>query len=260
MIIGAMNHPMRDVAEEIRHFCELGFDFVDLTLEPEKARPNTIDQKAVATALRDTGLDSVGHTAWYLPIGSPFDRVQRAAIDELSECFDVFANLGIKLVNVHPDPRVPSLFPRDWAIQRNIDALQRLIALAEARGLRLMLENIPGLFNTVASLKVVFDTMPSLGWHLDVGHANLGSKDNSTAVLLDALSSRLCHVHFSDNKGGDADLHLPLGAGTIDWKWAIRQLKRRGYDATITLEVFSPDVDYLVASQRKVRALWDEQS
>ena len=253
-----MNHPMRDVVAEIRRFRELGFDFVDLTLEPERARPSAINPIAVAAALRETGLDVVGHTAYYLPIGSPFDRLQAAAIDEFAVCFDLFARLDVKLVNVHPDPRVPSLFPRDWTVQRNLESLRRLVVLAEERGLRLMLENIPGLFNSVETLRTIFDSAPTLGWHLDVGHANLGSATNLTGVLLDALSSRLCHVHFSDNKGGDADLHLPLGAGTIDWRWAVRQLKRYGYDSTITLEVFSPDVDYLVASRRKVRALWDE--
>ena len=47
MIIGAMNHPMRDVGSEIRRFHDLGFDFVDLTLEPERARPRDIDVAAV---------------------------------------------------------------------------------------------------------------------------------------------------------------------------------------------------------------------
>jgi sugar phosphate isomerase/epimerase len=258
VIIGAMNHPMRDVVAEIRRFRELGFDFLDLTLEPERARPGVINPSAVDAALRETGLLVVGHTAYYLPIGSPFDRLQQAAIDEFADCFDLFARLDVKLVNLHPDPRVPSLFPRDWTVQRNVESLRKLVVLADERGLRLMLENIPGQFNGVETLKTVFDSVPELGWHLDVGHANLGPGANSTAGLLEAFNARLRHVHFSDNKGGDSDLHLPLGAGTIDWRWAIRQLKRFHYDGTITLEVFSPDVDYLVASRRKLRAMWDE--
>jgi sugar phosphate isomerase/epimerase len=257
VIIGAMNHPMRDVVAEIRAFRELGFDFVDLTLEPESARPRAVDPVAVAAALRDSQMGAVGHTAWYLPIASPFNRVKQAAIDELVECFDLFARLDVKLVNVHPDHRVPSLFTRAWTIQRNVDVLGRLAELAEDRGLRLMLENVPGLFNSVEPLQTIFDAVPSLGWHLDVGHANLGSATNSTGELLERFGSRLCHVHFSDNKGGDADLHLPLGAGTIDWRWAVSVLKSHGYDGTITLEVFSPDVDYVTASRSKLRGLWD---
>ncbi|HLZ10595.1 MAG TPA: sugar phosphate isomerase/epimerase family protein [Chloroflexota bacterium] len=257
MIIGAMNHPMRSVVSEIRRFRELGFDFIDLTLEPEKARPDRLDPLEISAALRASGLGIVGHTAWYLPIGSPFDRVREAAIEEMVVCFDLFARLGAKLINVHPDPRVPSLFPRDWIVQRNVDSLGRLSGLAEERGVRLMLENLPGLFNAVDPLQGMFEALPEIGWHLDVGHANLGTATNVSGALIDALGSRLCHVHLSDNKGGDADLHLPLGAGTIDWTWAVDLLRRHGYDDTITLEVFSPDVDYLTASRRKLRALWD---
>jgi sugar phosphate isomerase/epimerase len=253
-----MNHPMRDPVAEIRKFRDLGFDFIDLTLEPERARPSDIDAAQVSAALRDTGLGIVGHTAWYLPIASPFDRLQAAAIDELRVCFDVFARLEVKWVNVHPDQRVPSLFARSWTVQRNVDVLGRLTILAEERGVRLMLENVPGVFNSVESLKSVFDAVPTLGWHLDVGHANLGSSTNATAVLLEAFGNRLSHVHFSDNKGGDADLHLPLGAGTIDWRWAVQLLKQSNYDGTITLEVFSPDTDYVAMSRSKVRGLWDE--
>jgi sugar phosphate isomerase/epimerase len=121
-----------------------------------------------------------------------------------------------------------------------------------------MLENIPGRFGDVGVLRQLFDAVPGLSWHLDVGHANLNAPANVTPELLAAFSERLVHVHLSDNKGGDADLHLPLGVGTIDWGWAIGLLKRSGFDDTITLEVFSPDDEYLAISRRKVRQLWDE--
>lgn len=258
MRIGAMNHPMRDVVAEIRRFQTLGFDFLDLTLEPERASPTSLDVAAVASALDEAGLAAIGHTAWYLPIASPIDRVRQAALDELTACLDVFARLGIGWVNVHPDQRVPSLFPRDWVVDRNIDSLTTLFERARDRSIGLMLENIPGPFNQVDSLTRVFTAVPGLRWHLDVGHANLGTLANSSGDLLAAIGSHLVHVHLSDNKGGDADLHLPLGVGTIDWRWAVGLLKQHGYDGTITLEVFSPDADYLALSRRKLRQLWDE--
>jgi len=248
---------MRDVAGEIRSFRELGFDFVDLTLEPARAHPAALDVRSVANALVETGLGAVGHTAWFLPIGSPFERVRQAALDELTACMDVFARLDVRRVNVHPDQRV-SLYDRNWVVGRNAESLAYLVERADERGLQLMVENIPGPFNQVESLRRLFESAPRLGWHLDVGHANLGTPSNVTEHLVEEFRDRLVHVHFSDNKGGDADLHLPLGAGTIDWRWAVRVLKRYGYDGTITLEVFSPDSEYLAISQRKLRRLWDD--
>ncbi len=257
MLVGAMNHPMRDVVAEIRLFRELGFDVVDLTLEPEAGHPATLDVARVAAALAETGLGVVGHTAWYLPLASPFERVRQAALDELTACLDVFARLGVGLVNLHPDQRVPSLFSRDWVIQRNVESLRLLAERARERGMRLMAENVPGTFNQVEALGRLFEAIPDLAWHLDVGHANLGSPSNTTAQLLAAFADRLAHVHVSDNKGGDADLHLPLGAGTVDWRWAVGLLKAHHYDATITLEVFTPDPDYLALSRQKLRQLWE---
>ena len=63
---------------------------------------------------------------------------------------------------------------------------------------------------------------------------------------------------MSDNKGGGADLHLPLGAGTVDVPRALRALRRLGYDGTITLEVFSPDRYLLAYSRDRLRQMWDE--
>lgn len=257
MQIGAMNHPMRDVVEEIRSFRENGFDLIDLTLEPDRAHPDALDVAAVAAALTETGLGAVGHTAWFLPIASSFDRVRQAALDEMVRCLDVFARLGVQRVNVHPDQRV-SLYERDWVVERNAGALRFLTEQAGQRRIQLMAENVPGLFNRPETLRKLFAAAPDLAWHLDVGHANLGAPANTTEHLLEEFGDRLAHVHLSDNKGGDADLHLPLGAGTIDWRWVVGLLKRYHYDGTITLEVFSPDSEYLAISRRKLRRLWDE--
>ena len=255
MLVGAMNHPMRDTLGEIRAFCSAGLDFVDLTLEPDHAYSATLDVGAVRRALDETGLGIVGHTAWYMPLASPFPALRQAALAELEADLDVFAALGAARMNVHPD-RGRSLSHGDWILERNAEALEALDAKARERGIQVIVENIPGMFGRVDVLRRLLDSVPTLGFHLDVGHANLGVPRNVTPELLDAFADRLAHVHFSDNKGGDADLHLPLGAGLIDWSDMIRHLKRHGYDGTITLEVFSDDPEYLHYSARKLRALW----
>jgi len=257
MLLGAMNHPMRDPVGEIVSFREAGFDFLDLTLEPERARAADLDVARVRGALADTGLGVVGHTPWYLPLGSPFEGLRAAAIGELERCLEVFAALGASRVNVHPDARAP-LYDQEWVVARNVESLHRLAWRAGELGLTLMLENLPGTFGRVDVLRAVFDAVPSLAFHLDVAHANLLIPTNNSEELLESFVSRLAHVHLSDNKGGDRDLHLPLGAGLIDWVWVVRLLKRYGYDGTITLEVFSQDADYLAFSGQKFRRLWAE--
>ena len=104
----------------------------------------------------------------------------------------------------------------------------------------------------------LLNPLPDLGLHLDIGHANLMVPRNTTPDILAAFGDRLRHVHLHDNKGGGADLHLPLGVGTVDFVRHIRALKASGYDGTITLEVFSPDKHYLAYSRDVLRRLWDE--
>ncbi len=62
---------------------------------------------------------------------------------------------------------------------------------------------------------------------------------------------------MSDNRAGSADLHLPLGAGLIPWNKIVTELKKYQYDGTITLEVFSRDRRYLLASRDKLLELWN---
>ena len=76
--------------------------------------------------------------------------------------------------------------------------------------------------------------------------------------MLIFLKRSVHHVHLHDNDGR-SDLHLPPGAGTIDWAAVVLALKDAGYDGTITLEVFSRDRDYVLLGKRKVEALWQSQ-
>lgn len=250
-----MNHPMADVIAQIRSIREQGFDFVDLTLEPT-TEPESLDARAVRAALRDHALPAVGHTFWALPIASPVERIREAALRTVEVCIDFFAEIGVTKVNVHPDDRAPMRGPQ-WIIERNAVALAHIDRFARPRGVTVMAENIPGLFSRATSMRELLDAVPSLGFHLDIAHANLHVDQNTTPQLLDALGPKLLHVHVSDNRGGRDDLHLPLGAGTIDWRHAIGWLKAAGYDGTITLEVFTRDQEYLAISRRKLRQWWD---
>jgi sugar phosphate isomerase/epimerase len=257
MLIGAMNHPARDVFGEMEWMAAMGLEFIDLTVEPPAAASWRIDAKAVRRALDANGLAVVGHTAFYLPMGSAIDELREASLKELRRCVDVFSEVGARWMNIHPDRHTP-MHDRRFYIQRNIETLGCLIDYARSRGIGIMIENLPGDYNNVDQLGELLNPLPDLGLHLDIGHANLLVPHNTTADLLAAFGPRLRHVHLHDNKGGYADLHLPLGAGTLNLRETIGALKRSGYDATVTLEVFSEDRHYLDYSREVLRRLWAE--
>jgi sugar phosphate isomerase/epimerase len=257
MKIGTMNHPERDVVEEIRLHADLGMEFIDLTLEPPAASSWLVDPERIRKELETHGMEVVGHTAYYLPMDSAFEEVRQGAVAELKRCLRVFSAVGAKWMNIHPGRYAP-FHPRQFYIDRNIESLKELYEVGQEVGVGLMIENLPGPYNNPAQLGDLLDPLPWLGLHLDIGHANLDVPDNTTDEILDAYGDRLRHVHLHDNKGGHHDLHLPLGAGTLDIPRTLRALKRCGYDGLITLEVFTPDTHYLTYSAEVLRRLWGE--
>lgn len=256
MQIGAMNHPAEPIEREMAWMAGLKLDFIDLTLEPPAAATWQNTPAQVRRWLGEFGLGVVGHTAFYLPIASSFESVRRAAIEELKRAVTFFAEIGAKWVNVHPDGHAPFT---DGAVvvQRNVDALRELADFARGAGVGMMLENVPGRFNSVAQLAPILDAAPGVGLHLDIGHSNLSVERNTAGELIAHFAARLAHVHLHDNRGGHADLHLALGMGDIDLPEHVRELRAGGYDGTITLEVFARDRHFLSYSRDRLRAWWD---
>ena len=258
MLIGAMNHPERDVLSEISWMANAGMEFIDLTLEPPGAASWEVDTKAIRAKLQDCGMGVVGHTAWYLPMASAISEIREAAVTELKRCLERFGEVGAKWMNLHPDRHTP-WHPRSFYIERNLDTIRELLPFARQCGVGLMVENLPGDYNSAPQLAELLNPIPELGLHLDIGHANLQVPHNTTREILAEHGKRLRHVHMHDNKGGHADLHLPLGTGTVDLRECVRALQECGYDGTITLEVFTPDPHYLQYSRDLLRRIWQEE-
>jgi len=246
---------MIDVLEEIASFRDVGFDFIDLTLEPEQTYSATIKTDVVVNALEDADMFAVGHTAWYLPIASPFPEFRELALKELVRCMKVLQDIGVQKMNVHPQKNV-SLHDDEWIVAQNMDTLARLSDEAQGLGMTVLIENMPG-FSRVAQMKPLLESLPATKLLLDVGHANLETPYNRSEELLSNFGDRLGHVHVSDNRGGHDDLHLPLGVGNINWLQIVRLIKNTGYDDTITTEVFGDDDDYLRMSLHKIKYLWE---
>ena len=251
-----MNNPQVDLLDEITWAHQNRFEFLDLTLEPGAAHPKQIKVKKTRQALRDKNLAIIGHTAYYLPLASPLESLRKTAWREIGWALEVLAELAATRMTVHPDKSIPFALGKRGVWQKNLESLEKIEELAKPLGIQILVENMDRTFNTQEQIQEVLNRLPGLGFHLDVGHANLNVERNQTEEFLKAFGDRLVHVHLSDNFGKGEDLHLPLGAGTINWEKIISLLKQSGYDGTITLEVFSPDRRYLLFSRDKLREIW----
>ena len=250
MLIGSLNNPKNDLIKEAKWVLK-NFDFLDLTLELPKAYPDKIKVKPLQQLIEKSEKPVVGHTAWYLPIGSPLKEIRLFALEELEKCMDLLEKLDVDRMNVHPDSSLP--IKDEYQLKFNVWSLKRLVSAGRKRNIRTMLENTPGLFSSPQALKEIFAAVPRLFLHLDIAHASIG-KDNSTALIKE-FSKKIIHVHLSDNRLASDD-HLPLGRGRIDWKSRISALKRSGYNDTISLEIFTSPEDRL-KDKPKLRKAWD---
>ncbi len=252
MQIGFPTNPRKNIVEEIEWIGKNNFDFVDLFLEEDKAVPSRIRIEEIKSVIEKYGLGTIGHTAWYLPLGSPISSIREAAVKETIKYFKVFSNLGVKYVTIHAN-WPGGLFSAEEGIKFQTESLKKLVREAEFYGLELMYEPIDSPYDTVENVSAILKRVPELFLHLDIGHANLfGRKPQE---FIERLHEKLRHVHLHDN-ARNKDLHLPPGCGNIKWEETLRTLKKY-YDGTITLEVFSQDKDYVLLAKNKLRRLWD---
>ncbi|MEM2739307.1 MAG: sugar phosphate isomerase/epimerase [Candidatus Bathyarchaeia archaeon] len=262
-----MNDPSRGIVEEVRSIASLGFDYIDLTVEGPRSLVKDIMDRL--TAIRDEiscyDLKIVGHTAWFLELAHPYERVRRVFVEEAVEAVDTLAKLGVEKVTFHPFLLASSLYRkqpyRSKLLEALIESLIEVNRRALDNGIRVMVENMDGgrMWRIEEYVRMVDEA--DVGFHLDIAHANLDVESLNLTAFLDRFrpGDKLLHIHISDNIGGPAskgwDLHLPIGVGSIDWDETFKILRSYGYSGTVTLEVFSKDRDYLKVSLDKVRSL-----
>jgi sugar phosphate isomerase/epimerase len=263
MLYGAMNFPVRPVLKEVEAIAVLGFDYVELTMDPPQAHFSIIRERRhdLLKALENHGMKLVIHLPTFLGLGDLTGSIRDASVNEMVASLEVAAELNPLKVVIHP-PYVTGLavFVAEQAAELGLRSLATIVETARRLGLTLCIENM---FPRTRSLvepedfDEVFRRFPNLKFTLDTGHANIGSKGSKRALdFIRRFPDRIGHIHASDNFGND-DNHLPVGAGTVDFSKIAEALKETAYDGTVTLEVFSRDTDYLKISREKVANLFD---
>lgn len=262
MLYGAMNFPIRPVLEELESLAALGFDFLELAMDPPAAHYATVrDQKtALLAALDRHGMQLVCHLPTFVSLADLTEGIRQVSLAEVLNSLETAAALAAEKVVVHPatiagmGAHVPEL-----ARQHAFASLAAIADRAAELGLSLCLENMfpRNRFGVeVVEFKDIFNRFPALKLTLDTGHANIGSpRGKRTMRFIEAFADRIGHLHVSDNFGKE-DNHLPIGSGTVPFPKIAAALKKTGYDGTVTFEVFTPDRDYLRLSRHKFDQIW----
>ncbi|MHA2037131.1 MAG: sugar phosphate isomerase/epimerase family protein [Promethearchaeota archaeon] len=228
---------------ELREFKKVGFDYAELFLGKDIVPNNPLEDK----------LKTIRNQISILSGHLPDINHKKEEIERCKKFIGFMADLGIKTIVIH-------LYSPDIQTEENFDlkinTLKYLTETAKNKDITLALENTE---EYGATLQRVFERIPDIDFCLDIGHANLFSKENRSIKLINNFEKRLKHIHISDNVGGDsesADLHLPIGEGNIKFKPIFEKLKEINYSGNISLELFKPDLESVKKSIRRLRELF----
>ena len=257
MQYGAMNFPIKPVADELADIAALGFDYLELTMDPPRAHYSTIRKQmnSISGALASRSMSIICHLPTFVSTADLTDSIREASLSEMFNSLEVAAELGSKKVVLHPG-HIGGLgiYVRETALAHANNSLAAIIDCAQTLGLDVCLENMfpkCRAFVEPADFVEILQQFPDLKLTLDTGHANLG-KPGGRRILefIEKFGQRIGHLHVSDNFG-ERDDHIPLGAGTIDFPKIVKALKQCGYDDTATFEIFSEDRQELKKSRER---------
>ena len=265
MRFGAMNFPVRPVLEEVRKISHLGFDYLELAMDPPCAHYSDLDRMAgdLIRALESDNLGLVCHLPTFVYTADLTPGIRKVSLDEMICSLETAARLKAEKVVLHPSI-ISGLgaFVMEETIRYADESLSAITSRAVEMGLTLCLENMfprYGILYDPEQFETVFNQFPDLLMTLDTGHAHIGDPEgNRLFDFMAHFGDRIGHIHISDNQG-QRDEHLGVGRGTIDFERFSRELKALGYNQTITLEIFSQDTEDLIESRERIIDLLDQQ-
>jgi sugar phosphate isomerase/epimerase len=229
----------------------LGYDGVALTLDHLHLDPFAPDLPArvaaVARRLDRLGLAVVVETgARYLldPLRKHHPTLLDAApdaarrVDYLHRAVEVAADLGAEAVSFWSGALPPGV-DNERAWERLVDGVDRVLELAEMRGVVCAVEPEPGHFvdtlDGVLELRRRLDEPERLRVTLDLGHVVCNEPRDITATIHRA-GDLIANVQVDDMVPGVHE-HLELGSGRVDFTAALAALEAVGYRGLASLEL-----------------------
>ena len=239
--------------EQVVALNDLGLQFAEIPI----TNPDSFlaHEDAYRTLKDDLGLYYLCHGPRE---GDPNDTeaLEKTYLPKLVQILSVMPNLDMRLLTIHLwlDPR----FVTRESIAYKIGILKRIIERAKCMGITICLENLS---ENATHLSSVFKALPDLHLTLDLAHAQLLSKQNTSYGFFKAYPERIKHIHMHDNYGGDSpedDLHLPVGEGIVDFKRIFQKLRKTGYRRTLTLELGAPEIRKCISYVKKLVSIYPE--
>ena len=257
MQYGAMNFPIKPVSDELSEIGALGFDYLELTMDPPQAHYTTLQHQmqTIVNDLDSRGMSIICHLPTFVSTADLTDSIRQASLQEMFRSLEIAAQLGARKVVLHPG-HIGGLgiYVVETALEHANNSLAAIIEHAQKVGLCVCLENMfprCRAFVEPDDFVDILQRFPELKLTLDTGHANIGARGGRRILqFIEKFGHRIGHLHISDNLG-QRDDHIPLGSGVINFEKIARAIKHSGYNDTATLEIFTEDRQALVQSRQR---------
>jgi sugar phosphate isomerase/epimerase len=292
MKLGFVSAILPDLAfEEVIHFAAAqGFGAVELMAWPRGkadrryAGVTHLDVENLSAADARRILDlcagagvAISGLGYYPNPLSPDEAEARAAVEHLGKVIRAAAMLGVEVVNTFAGRDWTRSVDDNWP--RFLSTWRPLVAEAEARGVRIGIENCPMLFTrdewpggknlaiSPAIWRRMFADLPSDHFGLNFDPSHLIWQRMDYLRPLREFAGRIFHVHAKDVRvdpdrlddvgilAHPNDYHRPKlpGLGDVDWGRFFAVLGEVGYDGPVCIEV--EDRAYEGSIERRKAAL-----
>jgi D-psicose/D-tagatose/L-ribulose 3-epimerase len=235
-------------AEGIRKTKEIGFDSIDIFADPLEI--DIKERRLIKNTSREVNLPVISVVCCALGLADFNVAVRRFHQQRVKSYLDFTYDLegrNIVLVLGEYMWQQEVIRPADqwnWAVE----VVRELGGFAAGLGLEIAIELEPfhlSIINNIDKMVQFLDEVdhPAVRANLDVSHLTLS---HSPAEAILDLKGRIAHVHLSDcdgNKHGD----LPPGRGVVNFTPYLEQLKRIGYNSTVSVELeYSPEPERII--------------
>ena len=237
---------------KLRDKLNIGFEYNDFFIPSLLDNKKELDER-INTYKKVGGYNTIHGVFFDICLDSSDSLIKDASYKRVRQTLEIAKKLDCKKIVFHTNYIVAfnSIDYKNMWVEKN--ALAYKTFLSEFSDIEILVENM---FDQNDELIIrLLDEVNDKRFRMcfDVAHANLSKEKISD--WFKNCKKFISHIHINDNLG-DADSHLQIGLGNIDYDYVISELNKLD-DITILIEVkttndFIKSYDYLLSKGLKL--------
>lgn len=237
-----------DWLERLRLASELGFDFVELSIDESDERLSRLkwdssQRNKLRKAMQDSGIPVLdiclsAHRKWAM--GSADAEIRDRAMEIMHQAINFAVDVGVRIIQL-AGYYVFYETEDDLSKSRYKKSLEEGLKHAEKAGVMLALENVDGIHvNSVTRVMEFVNTFNSPWFQAYPDIGNITEQGLDVSKELDLGKGHFVAVHVKDVRKGQVR-RIPFGEGIVDFDNAFKTLKQMQFSGPVLIEMWNDD-------------------